>query len=79
MSEQERNAIINNILVQFKDIFTRHGGGAELVAANEDTVILKILGHCTDCALAPLTFGLGIEQQIRQQIPSIKEVRYTNG
>lgn len=79
MTDTERINTINNILAQFKDVFARHGGGAELVAANEETVVLKILGHCTDCALAPLTFGLGIEQQIRQQLPNIKQVRYTNG
>lgn len=74
----ERIELINKIINQFEPVFTAHKGGAEVVAIEPEAVILKILGHCNNCALAPLTFGLGIEKLIKEQIPSIKEVRYTN-
>ena len=66
MSDLEIKNIITEILKSFEPIFKAHGGGAELVAIEPDAVVLRILGHCNNCALAPLTFGLGIEQQIRQ-------------
>lgn len=72
------NIIIQEIFVQFEPVFKAHKGGAELVAVDAETVILRLKGHCNDCALAPLTFGLGIERLIREKIPTIKEVKYTN-
>ncbi len=78
MLDKDIKEAIEKILVQFQPVFTAHKGGAELVSANSETVVLRLKGHCEDCALAPLTFGLGIERLIREKIPSIKEVRYTN-
>ena len=72
----ERQNKIQGIIDNFKPVFTAHGGGAEIVAIEPEAVILRILGHCNNCALAPLTFGLGIEKLIKEQVPSIKEVRY---
>jgi Fe-S cluster biogenesis protein NfuA len=74
----DRLDIINKILEEFNPIFKAHKGGAEVVAIEPEAVILRILGHCNNCALAPLTFGLGVEKLIKEKIPSIKEVRYTN-
>ena len=71
------NSVIQGIFKEFEAVFKAHGGGAELVAADSETVILRLKGHCDGCVLAPLTFGLGIEKLIRQKIPTVKEVRYT--
>jgi Fe-S cluster biogenesis protein NfuA len=73
----ERLKIINDILKQFSQVFDAHSGGAEVVALEPEAVILRLIGHCNGCSLAPLTFGLGIEKLIKEQIPSIKEIRYT--
>lgn len=78
MIDENIKKIIDEIFVQFEPVFRAHNGGAELVAADSETVVLRLKGHCEDCALAPLTFGLGVEKLIRQKIPTIKEVRYTN-
>lgn len=74
----ERLETIQNILQQFQATFDAHSGGAEIVALQPNTVILRLKGHCQGCSLAPLTFGLGIEKLIKEQIPSITEIRYTN-
>jgi Fe-S cluster biogenesis protein NfuA len=70
--------ILEEILFEFQPVFRAHGGGAEVVSAGPEVVILRLKGHCSDCALAPLTFGLGIEKLIRQRLPEVREVRYTN-
>jgi Fe-S cluster biogenesis protein NfuA len=74
----DRLETIQTIIDQFQPVFTAHKGGAEIVALEPEAVVLRILGHCNNCALAPLTFGLGIEKLIKDKLPSIKEVRYTN-
>lgn len=73
----DRLEVIQQIIDQFQPTFTAHKGGAEIVAIEPETIILRLLGHCNNCALAPLTFGLGIEKLIKEHVPSIKEVRYT--
>lgn len=78
MTNSEITAIIENILAEFKPVFDKHGGGAELVAIEPSSVILRIKGSCNDCALAPLTFGLGIERLIKQRLPNINQIKYTN-
>jgi Fe-S cluster biogenesis protein NfuA len=80
MTQLEVQNTINDIIKSFQPVFTAHGGGAEVAGVDADLagVTLRILGHCNGCALAPLTFGLGIEKLIREKIPTIKEVRYTD-
>jgi len=77
MDKQFVTETIEKIFVGFEPVFKAHKGGAELVEVGEGYVTLRLKGHCEDCALAPLTFGLGVERLIRQQLPEIKEVRYT--
>lgn len=77
MSEQQVKKEIKNILKQFAAVFDRHGGGAELVAIEPDTLVFKLIGHCNGCAMAPITFGLMLEQMIKEKLPHIKTIRYT--
>jgi len=77
MSESEIKKEINSILLEFEPVFTRHGGGAELVAIEQDNLVFKLIGHCKGCAMAPITFGLMLEQTIKQKLPQIKTIRYT--
>jgi len=70
-------ATVEDVLKQFEPLFTEHGGGAELVAVEEDQVILRLVGNCVGCDAASLHFGAGVEQMIRERLPSIKEITYT--
>lgn len=69
-------ADVEEILKQFEPLFEEHGGGAELVAVEEDEVILRTTGNCVGCGAAGLHFG-AIDQMIREKIPSIKKIEYT--
>ena len=70
-------ATVEKILSEFNPIFEAHGGGAELVAVEKDTVVLRLIGNCSGCGLAPMTFGVGVEEMIRKELPHIKEIKYT--
>ena len=50
-------------------MFTEHGGGAELVAVDDDEIILRLVGNCVGCGMAGVHFGVGMEQMIRRKIP----------
>ncbi len=75
MGSQDKK-IIQDILKEFESVFGAHKGGAEIMEVKGDTVVLKIKGRCKGCALAPLTFGLGIERLIKKKLPKIKTIRY---
>ncbi|HLE39406.1 MAG TPA: NifU family protein [Acidimicrobiia bacterium] len=51
-----------------------HGGVAELVAVEGDTVYLRLGGGCQGCGLAQVTLSQGIEVAIKDAIPEIVHV-----
>ena len=51
-----------------------HGGWAELVRVEDDTVIVRLGGGCQGCGMAKATVTAGIEQTITEFIPSITKV-----
>ena len=68
---------VEDVLKQFEPVFQEHGGGAELVAVEEDEIVLRLLGNCAGCGLADLHFGAGIETMIKEKLPSVKKISYS--
>lgn len=51
------------------------GGDLEFVALDEEgRVHVKLTGACGGCPMATMTLKLGIEHNLKQQFPEIKEV-----
>jgi Fe/S biogenesis protein NfuA len=51
-----------------------HGGRAELVGVKDDVVYVALGGGCQGCSMASVTLKQGIEQILKQAIPSIRAV-----
>lgn len=51
-----------------------HGGWAELVRIEDDTVIVRLGGGCQGCGMAKATVTAGIEETIKEHIPSLVHV-----
>ena len=51
-----------------------HGGFAELVSVEGDTVVVKLGGGCQGCGMANATVTAGIERTLRELIPDIERV-----
>ena len=51
-----------------------HGGFAELVSVEGDTVVVKLGGGCQGCGMANATVTAGIEKTLRELIPDIERV-----
>ena len=56
---------------QINPAIAAHGGFAELVAVEGDTVYLRLGGGCVGCGLAQVTLGQGIEVAIRNAVPEV--------
>ncbi len=70
-------AAVEAVLKEFEPMFTEHGGGAELVAVESDSVLLRLVGNCQGCGMAGVHFGVDMEQKIKKSLPQIKEITYT--
>ncbi|MDO8552318.1 MAG: NifU family protein [bacterium] len=70
-------AAVEAVLKEFEPMFTEHGGGAELVAVESDSVILRLVGNCQGCGLADLHFGVSMDEKIKKVLPQIREITYS--
>jgi Fe/S biogenesis protein NfuA len=59
---------------QVNPAIAAHGGRAELVAIERDTVHLRLSGGCQGCAVASVTLRQGIETALVQAVPEIRRV-----
>jgi Fe-S cluster biogenesis protein NfuA len=50
------------------------GGDVELVAVEEQTVKVRLVGHCAGCPMAAMTLKNGVEALIKQRVPEIQKV-----
>ena len=51
-----------------------HGGRADLVAVEDDTVYVQLSGGCQGCGMATVTLTQGIEVSLREAVPEIERV-----
>ena len=51
-----------------------HGGVAEVVAVEDNTVYVRLGGGCQGCGMASVTLKQGIETTLRQVVPEIEKV-----
>ncbi len=59
---------------QINPAIAMHGGYAELVAVEDDSVFLRLGGGCQGCGMASVTLRQGIERALRAAVPDIKDV-----
>ena len=62
-------AAVEEVLKAFEPMFTEHGGGAELVAVDDDEIILRLIGNCVGCGMAGGPLGGGGGKKIRGKKP----------
>ncbi len=68
---------VNNQIDRVRPIILAHGGGVQIIKATQKELVLKLEGHCANCAMAPMTFGLVLEKYIREALPELEHIRYT--
>jgi Fe/S biogenesis protein NfuA len=59
---------------QVNPAIAAHGGRADLVAVEEGAAYLRLSGGCQGCGMATVTLGQGIEVQIKENVPEIRQV-----
>jgi Fe-S cluster biogenesis protein NfuA len=50
------------------------GGDVELVAVEQSTVKVRLVGHCAGCPMSAMTLKNGVEAVIKEKVPEITKV-----
>ncbi len=65
---------VKETLDKIRPYLERDGGNVELVAVEDGTVKVRLVGACAGCALSQMTLKNGIEKILKEEIPEVKEV-----
>lgn len=74
LSGPAAQAVLRVLEEQINPAIAAHGGMAQLVAVEEETVYLRLAGGCQGCGMASVTLSQGIEVAIREAVPEIRSV-----
>ena len=62
-------------LGKIKPALQADGGDVELVEVTPDGVVkVKLTGACAGCPMSQMTLKMGIESQLKKEVPEVKEV-----
>ena len=73
MTDEEK---IIDVINKLRPFLIGDGGDIEFVKYEDNTVYIKMLGACAGCSLIDYTLKDGIENAIKEEVSSVKEVLY---
>ncbi|TNE96074.1 MAG: NifU family protein [Bacteroidetes bacterium] len=60
---------------QLRPFLHADGGDVEFVEITDDaTVIVRLIGACSDCSMSYMTLKAGIEDTVKKAVPEVKAV-----
>ena len=65
---------VKEVLDGIRPSLRADGGDVELIEVEEGIVKVRLKGACSGCPMSAMTLKLGIENQIKEKLPEIKEV-----
>ncbi len=66
---------VEEVLNMLRPYLQADGGDVDLVDVTDDGVVqLRLRGACGTCPSSTYTLKMGIEEQLKQHIPGVKEV-----
>jgi len=66
---------VEKVLAKLRPYLQRDGGDIELVDVDEDGVVrVRLTGACVGCPMSQMTLKMGIERELKKEIPEIKRV-----
>ncbi len=65
---------VEKALDKIRPALMADGGNVELVEIKDGVVKVKLTGACGGCPMSQMTLKMGIERQLKSEIPEIKEV-----
>ena len=74
LTREEVVTKVMEALDSIRPFLNNDGGDIELVDVVDNKVMVKLQGNCQGCPMSFSTMKLGVENTIKQFVPSIKDV-----
>jgi len=65
---------VEKSLQKIRPMLQADGGDVELIDVQDGIVKLRLQGACAGCPGAQMTLKMGVERQLKQDIPELKAV-----
>jgi len=65
---------VDEVLDNIRPALIADGGNVELVDVTDGIIKLRLQGACAGCPMSQMTLRMGIERELRRNLPDIKEV-----
>ena len=66
---------VAEVMEKVRPMLQADGGDCELVDVTEDGIVkVRLTGACGSCPMSTMTLKMGIEKQLKQEIPEVKAV-----
>jgi Fe-S cluster biogenesis protein NfuA len=65
---------VNEVLDTIRPALMADGGNVELIDVKDGIVQLQLQGACHGCPMSQMTLKMGIERELKRQIPEIESV-----
>ena len=65
---------VEEVLGKIRPMLQRDGGDIQLVDVVDGVVKVKLTGACGSCPMSMMTLKMGVESELKKQIPEVKEV-----
>ncbi len=75
MDKKSVESKVHTALEQLRPFLHADGGDMELVEIQDDgTVVVRLMGACSDCSMSMMTLKAGLEEAIKKTAPEVKAV-----
>jgi Fe-S cluster biogenesis protein NfuA len=68
------NEKIEEAIGKIRPFLQSDGGDIQFVEFVDGVVKVKLQGACGSCPMSMMTLKMGVEKQLKQEIPEVKEV-----
>jgi len=65
---------VEQVISKIRPMLQADGGDIELVSVEEGVVKVRLQGACAGCPGAQMTLRMGVEKQLKKEIPEVKRV-----
>jgi len=72
--DNQLKAKIEKAFQSIRPMLQADGGDVELVDVVDGVVKVKLTGACMGCPMSSMTLKMGIEKQLKKQVPEIKSM-----
>ena len=63
---------VEEVLETLRPQLLTDGGNVELIAVDDGTVKLRLVGACASCSSSLMTLKMGIERALKKAIPMVR-------